>query len=286
MNKISWQYIVPKHLISCVFGNLAYCKIVWLKNVLIYLFFKNYAIDMKDALEPNIYNYPNLASFFIREARKEARPFACNNKDIACPVDGKISQIGKINEDKIIQAKGINFDLMKLLGGNSSYVKEFCNGDFATIYLAPHNYHRVYMPMDGVLEKIIYIPGELFAVNNKSASTIPDLFARNERMVIFFDTVFGRMAVVLVGAMIVSGIKTPWAHETNQYQVLDYTNKKINLLRGDEIGYFTFGSTVILLFQKDAALWDELSSIVGNSVKIGQLLGVCENTLVSTILPA
>lgn len=275
MYKFFWQYILPQRLITKIFGYLAHSEQPWLKNALISWFVRHYKINMQDALEPNPYNYKNLKDFFIREPKPEARPFPENAKAIASPVDGKVSAIGKITDGRIFQAKGHDFSAAELLA-DESYQNEFLDGDFITIYLAPVNYHRVYMPVQGELEKAMYIPGRMFAVNQRSAEEIPSVFARNERLVLIFKTEFGTMAMVLVGALIVAGLATSWAgpiqiasSPKNAKQFLLPLDKKITLQRGVEAGYFTFGSTVILLFPPNKIEWNKVNTVCGNNVKFG-----------------
>jgi len=264
INCSSWQYVLPKRFLSYLVGKLARCRIVWLKNLLIDLFIKKYAISMHDAVEQNPHNYPYLESFFIRHFQPGARPFAARNNTISSPADGKISQFGKIIEGCIIQAKGRKFSALELLGGMNDMAEDFVDGDFATIYLAPSNYHHVYMPIDGTLHAMRHIPGKLFSVNNCTAKNVPNLFARNERLVLVFQTSIGRVALILVGAMIVSSIYTSWANQDSQ---------SIYLKRGEEVGYFTFGSTVIMLLPKNAVNWNKKRMQKDQEILTGQTIG-------------
>jgi phosphatidylserine decarboxylase len=280
MNKaVLWQHLIPQHICSNLVGSLTRCRVNWLKNHLIDLFIKQYGITLEDALNPDPYAYKDLESFFIREVDAKKRPFTLEPKNIASPVDGTISQFGKIAGDELIQAKGFSFDLTNLLGKSEEDAASFLDGDFITIYLSPKNYHRVFMPIDGSLQKTIYIPGRLFAVNQKTAEAIPNLYGKNERLVLFFETKFGPLAIILVGALIVSGIHTSWAGKiqckgfNRKICVASYSANKLILNRAQEMGYFTFGSTVILLFPKNKISWN--SSLIKNNqaIQIGQLLG-------------
>lgn len=274
-----WQFLLPQHLLSRLVGTIARCKTPYIKNFLIKQFIKKYSIKMYDALEQDPNKYKSLEDFFIREVHPEARPFVCGAEDMACPVDGTISQLGQINGKELLQAKGYNFSVDSLFGGDSGLAKNFHDGCFTTIYLAPKNYHRVYMPIDGTLVKTIYIPGKLFSVNQKTTSEIKDIFTRNERLVMVFNTDIGLMSIVLVGAMIVSSIHTKWTDDLitnnfeNEIKSNSHEGQGINIRRGEEIGYFTFGSTVILLFQKDKIRLNDSLLKVNKSVLIGQLLG-------------
>jgi len=278
INRSFWQYLLPTHSLSILIGKLARCKIIWFKNFLIDLFIKQYKIDMHEAIEKNPHNYDDLENFFIRKVNPKKRLFPTNKNAIGCPVDGKISQFGKITKNSIIQAKGKNFSISELLGDNNTDQYNFINGNFATIYLAPHNYHRVYMPFDGILKKMIYVPGKLFSVSNTTAKNIPNLFARNERVILIFETAIGKIAVILVGAMIISGINTTWhgkitkEKSNSPVNIWEYQDKNKLIKRGEELGYFTFGSTVILLFQKDKITFNKRTMKKEKEIKIGQLL--------------
>ncbi|OGT07327.1 MAG: phosphatidylserine decarboxylase [Gammaproteobacteria bacterium GWE2_37_16] len=278
-NEVFLQYLLPKRLLSKIVGGLMRCRNVWLKNLLIDWFANHYQIDMHDAIESDPHAYPSLEDFFIRKVKSEARPFVDGKKEISCPVDGEISQAGEINTNTLLQAKGKEFHLVDLLGGDQKRAKNFASGSFVTIYLAPHDYHRVYMPYDGVLKEMIYIPGRLFSVNAATSSTIDNLYARNERLVLFFETSFGPMAMVLVGALIVAGLNTSWAgkvgaEKTTTLSSWTYDEKhQISLKRSDEVGYFTFGSTVILLFPEGKVNWNK-RMVSEKIVEMGQLLGM------------
>lgn len=252
-----------------------------LKNVLIHRYIKHYNVDMSLAVEQNPEAYPDFNSFFIRPLRPELRPIVQDSGAIACPVDGCISQLGRLGHDSVLQAKGRNFSLTALLGGSEQHAQLFRNGHFATLYLAPRDYHRVHMPLTGKLREMIYVPGHLFSVNSMTAQHVDQLFARNERVICLFDTVAGPMAVILVAAFFVAGMNTVWAGDitpckkSRKIWTKFYQNNEIVLNRGEEMGHFKLGSTVIVLFGPDQIQWvDELS--LNQTVKMGQLLGLID----------
>lgn len=270
------QYLLPQHILTRLVAKIANCRIPLIKNFVISQYCKFYHIDMTDALEPNPANYPTFNEFFTRALRPGARPITNDQKTIISPVDSKIWQIGQINNDLLISAKGKNFTLEQLFVNNEDAAR-FYNANFAVLYLAPSNYHRVHMPIKGKLRSMRYIPGKLFSVNPNTANLIPGVFARNERVVVTFDTVLGTMAIVLVGAMIVGSIKTSWAGmitPNKQKSVInwDYTKQEIVFERGLEIGGFELGSTVILLFPEKTMQWNRPLQ-KDNSIKMGQSLG-------------
>lgn len=269
------QHCLPQHLLSRLTGLLADSEIPWLKSALIKHFINYFNVDMSEAIEPNYQHYASFNQFFTRALIANARPTDTTEKGIASPADGAISEIGHIDQDKILQAKGQNYSLTKLLGGDTSLSQTFTDGDFATIYLSPKDYHRVHMPLDGKLIKTIYIPGKLFSVNQTTANNVSNLFARNERLVCIFDTPAGPMAMILVGAMIVAGIATVWAGQatpqTKHITTVDYS-QPIALNKGDEMGRFKLGSTVILLFANGRIHWDDAMSAT-KALQVGQYTG-------------
>lgn len=233
---------------------------------------------MSEAIQEDPFAYKSYNAFFTRLLKPSARPIASNPYAIVSPADGAMAQCGHIKDDKIIQAKGHFYTVQDLLAQDSS-AKQFMHGNFATIYLAPKDYHRVHMPFAGTLQKMIYVPGKLFSVNNHAAENIPDVFARNERVVCLFETEAGLMAVILVGAMIVGGMETVWAGaitppHSNKIQITDYTKQApITLAKGAEMGLFKLGSTVIVLFTPNAVNWDP-SITIDSTVKFGQQVGL------------
>jgi len=274
---VLWQYLLPHHALSRLTGWLANCETTWFKNWAIKCFIKRYGVDMSLALEPDFTAYPTFNAFFTRALKPGVRPIVNMANAIACPADGGISQLGIIENGRIFQAKGHYFNLAELLGGSVERAKPFLNGKFATIYLAPKDYHRVHMPMAGKLEEMVYIPGRLFSVNKQSAAYIPQLFARNERVVATFRVESGYMSLVLVGAMIVAGIETVWAglvapSRKNEIYSVNYSDGNIYLHKGDEMGRFQLGSTVIALFSSEKVQWDS-EMIADRTVILGEKMG-------------
>lgn len=258
--KIALQYLLPKHLLSRAVGKLAAAEAGKLTTVAIRWFIKHYGINMAEAQQPEAEDYRSFNAFFTRALKSGVRPLCEDPQQLAHPVDGTVSQCGAIVDGRIIQAKGHDYSALALLGGKQDVADRFYDGDFATIYLAPKDYHRIHMPFDGVLSKMIYVPGELFSVNPLTARNVPGLFARNERVVAIFETAIGPMAMVLVGATIVASIETVWAGTVTpptgkKVFVWDYDiqgDEAIKLAKGQEMGRFKLGSTVVLLFAKDA----------------------------------
>lgn len=267
------QYALPQHLISRLIGLLADSRHVQLKNFLIRRFINSYQVDMSLAIIEEPEEYPTFNSFFIRQIKPERRPIDANDHAIVSPVDGCISQIGKANQNILIQAKGSYFDLESLLA-DVSLAMTFVNGSFVTLYLAPSDYHRVHMPCAGKLIKTIYIPGKLFSVNNTTAEQVPNLYTRNERLVCVFETDFGKIAIILVGALIVGKIKTVWMDEPlRANQIVVDEVEHVELAKGAELGYFAMGSTVIILSEADALAWCA-DAAQGSHVVYGQPLGL------------
>jgi len=270
------QHLVPQHLLSRLMGSLAEARQpVWLKNWVIRRFVQHFKVDMSEADNPDPGTYANFNAFFTRALQPGARPVAA--ADIVCPADGIVSQLGDIQEHSIFQAKGQYYSTWALLGGDEQRVAQFRNGSFSTIYLSPRDYHRVHMPLAGKLTATRYIPGDLFSVNGVTAETVERLFARNERLVCYFDTEAGPMAMVLVGAMIVAGIETVWSGQEaplpRRIQHRDYSDKPapVMLEKGEEMGRFKLGSTVILLFPEGAVDWSERYA-AGSLTRLGEAL--------------
>ena len=271
--KVLPQYCVPQHLLSRCVGLLAESRWPLIKNTFIDFFLNQYNIDMSIAAEPDPRAYACFNDFFTRALKEGVRPIT--QEGIACPADGAISQLGKIQEDRIFQAKGHHYTLTQLLGGDEAVAAPFVNGDFATVYLSPKDYHRVHMPFAGTLKEMIYVPGQLFSVNTVTAGQVPSLFARNERVVCLFETELGPMAVVLVGAMIVASVETVWAGlvtpPKRQLKRVDYQNQPeaMTLDRGAEMGRFKLGSTAIVLFGPNKVQWNP-SLKAGLTVSMGE----------------
>ncbi len=277
--KIYPQYILPQHRLSAIMNAITRSKSPLVKNVLIKQVIKHFDVDMRDALEENPHNYATFNHFFTRALKPGVRPICSEDHSIACPVDGAVSQIGKIEDNQIFQAKGHHYSLHALLGGDESS-ECFRNGSFATIYLSPRDYHRIHSPLDARLTKMIHIPGKLFSVNTLTTEHVPGLFARNERVVSLFETSAGPMAVILVGAILVSSIETVWAGEVTpcgkKVNHWDYPQVQPTLSKGEELGRFNYGSTVILLFPENKIEWDNHFG-ENSKTKMGQLLGKVKN---------
>jgi phosphatidylserine decarboxylase len=232
---------------------------------------------MSLALNTNPGDYIYFNVFFTRKLKKNDRYWVIDSSFILSPVDGAVSQIGYIDDDQLLQAKNKKYSMEQLLGGDVTLARNFLNGSFATLYLAPHDYHRIHMPVTGRLIKSIYVPGDLFPVNAVSVENVNQLFARNERFISIFETKLGLMAQIMVGAIFVGSMETVWLGEITptkkrKLTIKEYNNQSIKLNQADEFGHFNMGSTVILLFQKDKLLW--LPNIKKNSlIEVGQLLG-------------
>ena len=255
--KLSLQYILPKLWLTRLAGWGASKRAGWLTKLVIDLFVKYYKVDMKEAQKPDTAAYRTFNDFFVRPLRDDVRPLNTDPNVLVMPADGVISQLGAIENDKILQAKGHDYSLEALLAGNYQMADLFRNGSFATTYLSPRDYHRVHMPCNGILREMIYVPGDLYSVNPLTARNIPNLFARNERVICYFETDIGPMVQILVGATIVGSIETVWAGTITppregvikrwHYPAAD-DESAVVLLKGQEMGRFKLGSTVINLF--------------------------------------
>jgi len=270
------QYLVPHHWLSRLTGMLATSTTPWLKNLLIRRFIAAFGVNMSEAQRERPEEYRHFNDFFTRSLKHGARPISEDDGAIVSPADGAVSQIGPIEVGCLLQAKGHSYRAADLLG-DQNMAKQFHGGAFATIYLSPRDYHRVHMPLGGTLIETRYIPGRLFSVNQATAENVPELFALNERLVCLFETEHGPMAMVLVGAMIVAGIETVWSGQVapagQAPQVARFGDRaeNIKLSKGDEMGRFQLGSTVILLFPPDTVAWtDEL--VQGSSLRMGQTI--------------
>lgn len=273
------QHIVPQQFLSRITGYFAGCKVHWFKTILINWFITRYRVDMRAACGETAESYENFNAFFTRRLKNNFRPITAKPMDIACPVDGTVGQFGTIRNDLLFQAKGHQYTLLELLGGDHERAKLFVNGEYATIYLSPRDYHRVHMPLAGTLREMVYIPGKLFSVNNVTTNAVPRLFARNERVICQFDTDKGTLIIVLVGAMIVSSIHTVWhgkvCPSADQITTFYYHNtegEEIRLNKGAELGHFSLGSTVIVLFGANQMHW-KTEFAMGNIVNFGELIG-------------
>lgn len=265
------QNLVPQQQLSRVVGKLAASENPIVKNVVIQAFKAQYGIDMSIAQQTDALKYKSFNDFFTRALKQGVREIDADTNSIVSPADGAISQLGQVKEGDVFQAKGQSFSVEKLIG-DPQLAAPFKNGQFATVYLSPRDYHRVHMPFAGTLTETLYIPGELFSVNQTTAENVPGLFARNERMVCLFDTELGRMAVVLVGAMIVAGIETVATGKVKPSGRLELNHHDLKLEKGDELGRFYLGSTAIVLFEHDKMNWD--AQFKANSVVVmGEALG-------------
>lgn len=273
------QYLLPKQGLTTAAGFLADVTIPIVKNTLIRQFIKRFQVDMSEALEENPERYPSFNEFFIRRLKPTVRSIA--DADVVSPVDGCISELGRIEEGRIIQAKGRNYSVCDLLSCNKQSADPFMEGQFATLYLSPKDYHRVHMPMDGIVKEMVYLPGKLFSVQPATTRVIRNLFAHNERLMVRFETSIGPMVMVMVGATIVGGIATSWhgdvirGKKNTRFDYPDGEIQKIALAQGDEMGYFKLGSTVILLFSNQCGFkWNaELKS--GSPIRLGDAMATC-----------
>jgi len=272
-----FQHLLPQHALSRLILRATRVRTPWFKNALVRGFLKLYAIDMTEAAQGDPLSFGSFNEFFTRTLKPGARSIAADPKAIACPVDGTISEAGSIDGERLVQAKGRSYTLTELLAAQP-WARDFEGGSFATIYLAPFNYHRVHMPLRGQLKDTVYVPGRLFSVNAATAAHVPRLFARNERVLTLFDTAFGQVAVILVGALNVGSIATVWAGDITPAarRVITRLPPQDGLFeKGEELGRFNMGSTVILLFQRTRARW--LSEVrAGAIVRLGQSMGSLE----------
>ena len=267
------QQFVPQQKLSRAAGRLAASRHPLVKKAFIRSFAKAYDVSLEEYERQNFNAYESFNDFFTRELKDDARAIDATNDGIVSPADGVISQLGQIEDAKLLQAKGRYYEIGQLLA-NTDDGDYFADGSFATVYLAPSNYHRVHMPFAGTLTTTRYVPGTLFSVNNSTAANVPDLFARNERLVCLFDTEYGKAAVVMVGAMIVAGIETVATGKITRTKDIQQAQHNIALAKGDELGRFYLGSTAIVILPK-AAKADWQNSMKANTVvKMGQLLGL------------
>ncbi|MDQ5769886.1 archaetidylserine decarboxylase [Thiothrix subterranea] len=253
-------YILPHHFISRLVFRLTRIQCPTLVPPAIRLFSKVFKVNLAEALNPDPASYPTFNAFFTRSLQSALRPMAAGAQVMVSPVDGRISQMGKIEAGRIFQAKGHEYSAVELLGGDEVRAAPFMQGQFMTIYLSPRDYHRIHMPLTGTLTEQVYVPGRLFSVAGHTVRTIPRLFARNERVVTLFDTEFGKLAMVLVGAINVAAIETVWDGLVTPPQgwgVKRQTFPDVNLAKGAEMGRFNMGSTVILLLENPSLAWNQ-----------------------------
>jgi phosphatidylserine decarboxylase len=276
---VAFQHVLPQHLLSRCVHRAARSEWRPGKDFLIRSFLRGFAVDMSEAAEPDPFAYPSFNAFFTRALRSDARPIDADPLALVSPVDGTVSQAGHIDNRALVQAKGHQFSLEALLAGDGALVETFRYGEFATLYLAPYNYHRVHMPLDGVLRTTMHVPGRLYSVNTATAAQVPELFARNERVICTFDTPQGQLTMVLVGALFVGSMSTVWAGEVTPSSrrrpaLLPPPAAPVRLARGTEMGRFNMGSTVILLLERGRVSWAD-SLRIGATVRLGQRIGTC-----------
>ncbi|TNC99621.1 MAG: phosphatidylserine decarboxylase [Gallionellaceae bacterium] len=272
---VSLQYLLPKQALTQLAGKFANAQLSWTPAVIKW-FIGRYKVNMAEAANPDIHSYATFNDFFTRALKSGARPLA--QADFVCPVDGAISQFGPIEKDQLFQAKGHTYSTTALVGGDATLAAKFQDGDFATIYLSPKDYHRIHMPCAGRLTRMIYVPGDLFSVNPVTARGVPGLFARNERVVCVFDTAHGPFVLTLVGATIVGSMATTWhgvvnPPRTREVREWRYDDQQITFKKGDEMGRFLLGSTVVMLFQKNALQFNQQWS-PALAVRMGELMGM------------
>ena len=269
------QTILPQHFLSRIVYAVMRCETKWVKNTLIYLISKAAGINVDEALSPDPADYASFNVWFTRALKPDARIFDSSDNAFISPCDGRISETGALEKNRILQAKGKTYTLQNLLA-NDPVCDELVDGYFSTIYLSPRDYHRIHMPLAGKLARMIHVPGRLFSVAPYTARQVPNLFARNERVISVFNTESGPLVMVLVGAMLVSSTETVWAGEVTpnknkNVSVKDYTNQDITLSKGVEMGRFNMGSTVILLMPAET-LKGNSGLTAGKSVTVGQKL--------------
>ncbi len=274
--KVLLQHLLPKQRLTILAGRIAGAQAGSTTARLIRWFVARYGVDMNEAADPDVGSYRSFNDFFTRPLKAGARPLA--DADFVCPVDGAISQFGAIDDHHILQAKGHRFTTTELVGGDPALAGQFRHGSFANLYLSPKDYHRLHMPCDGKLIRMIYVPGALFSVNPVTARGVPKLFARNERVVCVFESAdHGPFAMVLVGATIVGSIATAWhgvvnPKRTGRLAEWRYADREIVLAKGEEMGRFLLGSTIVMLFRQNAIVFNQ-SWAPERPVRLGELMG-------------
>ena len=269
------QYLIPKQALTILAGKLAGAEAGGLTTSIIRWFVGRYGVNMAEAANPDIASYACFNEFFTRPLREGARPLAA--ADLVCPVDGAISQFGAIERDQIFQAKGHSYSTTALVGGDRELAARFADGSFATLYLSPRDYHRIHMPCDGRLIRMIHVPGALFSVNPTTARGVPGLFARNERVVCVFDSAHGPFVLTLVGATIVGSMATVWHGVVNpprpgHLREWSYADQRIEFRQGDEMGRFLLGSTVVMLFPKGVVRFNP-DWAPAQAIRLGEAMG-------------
>ena len=274
---VALQYLLPRHWLTGVVHFVARIRTTAVKDFLIRRLVQLYDIDVDEIRREVPAGFMTLNDFFVRELKDGARPVDEDPDAIVSPVDGTVSLAGALRADSILQAKGIDYSLDDLLATDLDECRNYVDGRFATIYLAPYNYHRVHAPLDGKLQAARYVPGDLFSVNEATVARVDGLFRRNERLIMHFSTAFGTMVVILVGALNVGSISTPWSGEVRPrksgvVEVLDISRHDCDLRKGDLLGWFNMGSTVIVLLPGGAGEWRE-DLVAGNRVRMGESIG-------------
>lgn len=269
------QYLLPKQALTLLAGRIAGKQGGRSTQRLIAWFVRRYGVDMNEAHNPDLASYPSFNEFFTRALREGARPLA--DSDFVCPVDGAISQFGSIEHDQIFQAKGHRYSTTALLGGDQALAAQFEHGSFATLYLSPRDYHRIHMPCEGRLTRMIYVPGALFSVNPVTARGVPGLFARNERVVCVFESAYGPFVLTLVGATIVGSMATVWHGVVNPprggtVREWLYRDEEIVLKKGEEMGRFLLGSTVVMLFPRGVMEFNP-EWTAARTIRMGEAMG-------------
>lgn len=274
--RVLFQYLLPKRRLTTLAGRVAEAQGGSMTTALIRWFVRKYGVDMSEAENPELTSYRSFNEFFTRSLKLGLRPLAA--ADFVCPVDGAISQFGAIDDHHILQAKGHRFTTTELVGGDALLAAQFRHGSFANLYLSPKDYHRLHMPCDGKLTRMIYVPGALFSVNPATARGLPGLFARNERVVCVFESPeHGPFVMVLVGATIVGSMATVWhgvvnPTRTNKVSEWSYTDQNIVLKKGEEMGRFLLGSTIVMLFRQNTIVFNREWE-PERSVRLGEMMG-------------
>ncbi len=274
---VALQYLLPKHWLTSVTFALARIRNPRIKNFLIEQFVKLYKVNTDEVRNRLPGDFETFNAFFVRELKDGARPIDAGANSIVSPVDGTVSATGKLRDNVVLQAKGLDYTLDDLLATDLDEARAYGNGRFATIYLAPYNYHRVHAPFDGTLLAARYVPGDLFSVNEATVSKVPGLFRRNERLVMHFETAHGPAVLVFVGALNVGSISTPWTGEIRPRKkgvvdVLNLSSHETEIAKGDLLGWFNMGSTVILVLPDGVAEWDN-NLEHGKTLRMGEVIG-------------
>ena len=281
------QLFIPHHFLSGIMYKITRIETVWFKDFIIKKIIDIYNVDMSQAENENIANFKSFNDFFTRPLKANARPIAEGAHCIISPVDGTVSEVGKINNDQIFQAKGISYSLEALVGGSPERAEFYRNGYFATLYLSPRDYHRIHMPLSGRLREMVHVPGRLFSVSPSTTRSVAGLFARNERVIAGFSTDAGPMAMILVGAIFVSSMETVWAGTITpprgkHLRQWSYdTQEPICLDRAEEMGRFNMGSTVILLFPENSIEWEQ-NLVAGKKIQFGEKIGEVANQKIAS----